>query len=321
MLEQIRRFFSPEAGQSRRQGIASLDERASEALRYYLGPTGIPERLAAVNEIFNPIVHGEQAGQDTRRALDASLPAGERLSAMFAQSSGADRGPSPFVNHVVHPWVDGVFPQVPERPVRGSDDPRAVFHFEPETIDRVTLGLRSLGVPTPGRLYTRAMMGDERPVGAEAFTEDELAVIRELAARSLADRDRGSVQYEDYNAVDATDRLRGVETRSGEGIAGLMGGSPAARMETTLGRFVTYRDEDGTLRVVDQYNFNPNHSRAEARQQLIQMLLQSTPRGRFPPPERNFYDALRIAGEAYGPRGRDHVSGMPIELQFLAEEE
>ena len=38
-----------------------------DLLDYYLGPTGIPDRLRAANEVLNPIVALSDAGQDLRR--------------------------------------------------------------------------------------------------------------------------------------------------------------------------------------------------------------------------------------------------------------
>jgi hypothetical protein len=81
MLKQLRRFFSNEAGQSRREGIAALDTRANEALDYYLGPTGIPDRLRALNQMFNPVIHAQESGEDFQRAFDPERSLQERLTA------------------------------------------------------------------------------------------------------------------------------------------------------------------------------------------------------------------------------------------------
>ena len=55
-------FFSKEAGQSRRQALEDFSEKyLDDPLDYYLGPTGIPDRLRAVNELLNPIIPLEDA--------------------------------------------------------------------------------------------------------------------------------------------------------------------------------------------------------------------------------------------------------------------
>ena len=80
----INNFFSQEAGQSRRQALEDFSQKyIDDPLDYYLGPTGIPDRLRAVNELLNPIIpleeasvsfqEGDIAGGLTNTAL-AALP-------------------------------------------------------------------------------------------------------------------------------------------------------------------------------------------------------------------------------------------------------
>ena len=71
-------FFSREAGQARRR---ALSEFLNEGADYFLGPTGIPDRLRSVGELFNPIAVGEEASVDAVRAADPTLPPEERLRA------------------------------------------------------------------------------------------------------------------------------------------------------------------------------------------------------------------------------------------------
>lgn len=50
-------FFSPEAGQARTAWLNRQDKRAADALDYYLGPTGIPDRVRSLGELawlFSP---------------------------------------------------------------------------------------------------------------------------------------------------------------------------------------------------------------------------------------------------------------------------
>lgn len=55
-------FLSPEAGQRRTR---ALNEKLGEVLSYYLGPTGIPERVNAAG-MMNPIQDIYEAGANTR---------------------------------------------------------------------------------------------------------------------------------------------------------------------------------------------------------------------------------------------------------------
>jgi hypothetical protein len=74
-------FFSREAGLARRR---ALDEYLNEAADYYLGPTGIPDRLRAVNEFFNPVAAMEDASTAAVRAADSERSVEERLEALAA---------------------------------------------------------------------------------------------------------------------------------------------------------------------------------------------------------------------------------------------
>ena len=65
-------------GQERR---AWLDNTLNSTLNKYLGPTGIPDRLNAVNNVLNPVVGIEQSAQHTKNALNADMPDQERMFA------------------------------------------------------------------------------------------------------------------------------------------------------------------------------------------------------------------------------------------------
>lgn len=74
-------FLSPEAGQDRRRWLDSQEAALAEALRYYLGPTGIPERIGVANEVLNPVVGLQRSAAATNRAMDPSLGGVERVAA------------------------------------------------------------------------------------------------------------------------------------------------------------------------------------------------------------------------------------------------
>ena len=99
ILTDIGDFFSKEAGQSRRQALEDFSNKyIDNPLDYYLGPTGIPDRLRAVNELLNPIIPLEEAGVSfkegdyvgglTNTAL-AALPVGAAIAVKpFAKTAG-----------------------------------------------------------------------------------------------------------------------------------------------------------------------------------------------------------------------------------------
>jgi hypothetical protein len=71
-------FFSREAGQARRR---ALSEFLNEGADYFLGPTGIPDRLRSVGDLLNPVAAMEEASVQAGRAADPELPGRERLGA------------------------------------------------------------------------------------------------------------------------------------------------------------------------------------------------------------------------------------------------
>lgn len=65
-------------GQERREW---LDNALNNALRYYLGPTGIPERLNVLNEVLNPVVGMEQASLASQDMLRPGATWQDRVNA------------------------------------------------------------------------------------------------------------------------------------------------------------------------------------------------------------------------------------------------
>jgi hypothetical protein len=58
-----------------------LDDLLGGGADYFLGPTGIPDRLRAVGELLNPVAAMEDASVEAGRAADPTLPPEERLRA------------------------------------------------------------------------------------------------------------------------------------------------------------------------------------------------------------------------------------------------
>jgi hypothetical protein len=223
----------------------------------------------------------------------------KNLTQMLAQSSGAGRDSQAFSENVARPAVDAVLPDVPT----GSE---ALLSKDPEYIDRVLGVLSTLGVPVTGKMYARAMMGDKRPASNEDFSEEELQYIEALAQRALENGDSASVGYEDYDSFD---------WMGPSGIASLFSSPVSERVSRTLGQFSVSRDGDGGLIVEDQYNFNPNASRAEGRELLLRNLSGSRPEYTMTP-EMTAYEMLRSAGETFGPRGDAADAGFPVQLRL-----
>jgi len=73
-------FFSNASQEERQARRQRLDGYIDEALQYYLGPTGLPDKLKAAAQMLNPMVGLEQASVDAQRAADPSLATGERIT-------------------------------------------------------------------------------------------------------------------------------------------------------------------------------------------------------------------------------------------------
>jgi hypothetical protein len=83
-------FFSTEAGQARTRALNDLFAGLDEPLDYYLGPTGIPDRIRALGaglEFLNPITPITDAMRDAGVAADPDRERAERLAAL-ARSAG-----------------------------------------------------------------------------------------------------------------------------------------------------------------------------------------------------------------------------------------
>lgn len=71
-------FLDAERGQDRTR---ALNEFLGSNFDYYLGPTGIPDKVHSLNALLNPIDSAMQAGADTVVAMDPNRSAEERKRA------------------------------------------------------------------------------------------------------------------------------------------------------------------------------------------------------------------------------------------------
>ena len=60
----FRDFFSRQAGQDRTETLNAFLNNTAD---YYLGPTGVPDKLRSFNEVFNPVVQISDAGQAVQK--------------------------------------------------------------------------------------------------------------------------------------------------------------------------------------------------------------------------------------------------------------
>lgn len=108
--------------------------------------------------------------------------------------------------------------------------------------------------PTAGKTFVETAQGVRSPITESHFSPGELDIMRQLIA--LKGGDVGDVQYKDYVALASDLRKQGVMPASLDPSIVSMS-DPLGNVQTTLGRFRYIRDKDGTLRIVDSYDFNP----------------------------------------------------------------
>jgi len=78
-------FFTPESGQRRRQWLESTLAPVGEAARYYLGPTGLPERAGAAAQLAGLLSPGADM-------VDAYSASGDLMSASSPMSAATAAG-------------------------------------------------------------------------------------------------------------------------------------------------------------------------------------------------------------------------------------
>lgn len=195
-------FFSDEAGQARR---AALNDFLNENLDYYLGPTGIPDRLRAVNEFLNPVVAMEGASVSADRAFDSSLPVEDRLLAAgdAALNTALFGVPGALAYRGFMPRADAV-----------AETLAGITALSPEARDVVRTAVERLNQPGPmPTLYSNPVpgMGDN---GAPSLDPDPVpARLQSRLMRSL----------------DQVGQPRGTYGQLRQRLINLGGGAPAER--------------------------------------------------------------------------------------------
>lgn len=109
-------YFTPEARRGNREWLNSQNAAISEALRYYLGPTGIPERLGLLAE-STPTAGLERAGAESSRMFEPGLSGAQRVEAlgnMLSETAGAGAGllGMPAAGRVTDDLVEAAAPAV-----------------------------------------------------------------------------------------------------------------------------------------------------------------------------------------------------------------
>lgn len=108
--------------------------------------------------------------------------------------------------------------------------------------------------PTSARTLLETVQGTKTPITESHFSPEELDVMRQLA--TLKGGDKGTVNYGDYLALAQEMRKKGSMAASATPSMFSMA-DPFGNVQTTLGQFRYQRTPQGTLQIVDTYDFNP----------------------------------------------------------------
>lgn len=86
---------------TRQQRTRDLNDRLGGLLSYYLGPTGIPDRLSSANALLNPIDQIGEAGANTVVAFDPTRSKQERMQAALNAGLGTITAGAPAIGGAI----------------------------------------------------------------------------------------------------------------------------------------------------------------------------------------------------------------------------
>jgi len=159
------------------------------------------------------------------------------------------------------------------------------------------------GYANPIKVLLRYVAGSEAPITRDTFSEEGLELIRQIA------KEGGAKWYNKYYERGGGYTTGNVQERA-------LGSNAAAdEVALILGRFGTRSNEDGSVSVVDRYDFEDkeeNLRRAQARKELgASAMSLSSQIQAYAPSIRNIIRRLTF---------RDESDAMPVDITFTPEE-
>lgn len=135
---------------TRQQRTRDLNDRLGGLLSYYLGPTGIPDRLSSANALLNPIDQIGEAGANTVVAFDPTRSKQERIEATLNAGLGAATALAPAVagklasqpaRQILMETIAGTSGQADVAPSAPPSEPRGIlaYHGSPHDFDRFSM--------------------------------------------------------------------------------------------------------------------------------------------------------------------------------------
>ena len=135
---------------TRQQRTRDLNDRLEGLLNYYLGPTGIPDRLSSANALLNPIDQIGEAGANTVVAFDPTRSKQDRMQAALDAGLGTITAAAPAIGGAIAgqparralmETITGASGQADTVPPVRADEPRGIlaYHGSPYDFDRFSM--------------------------------------------------------------------------------------------------------------------------------------------------------------------------------------
>jgi hypothetical protein len=194
--EKVGGFFSPEAGQARRQWLNSIDDRIAEGLRYYLGPSGVDQKVTAAAQ-------GGQMLMDGADFQDAYTAGGDLMQSRSIPEAAAN-----FLEFAA-PAAAVMIPGVSNRMLQGAGDmAEDAARFVVDEYGGVNLNGKPFYHGTPDGRDVRAAGGfsSDKPV----FLSDSYGMAKTYADDTRA-FDYQNAEPEVFKAMTAPQRVLDVD--------------------------------------------------------------------------------------------------------------
>jgi len=200
---------------TRQQRTRDLNDRLGGLLSYYLGPTGIPDRLSSANALLNPIDQIGEAGANTVVAFDPTRSKQERMQAALNAGLGTATALAPAIagklasqpaRQTLMETIAGTSGQADAAPSVQSSEPRGIlaYHGSPHDFDRFSMD--KIGTGEGAQAYGHGLYFAENEGVARGY--------RDALSRPYYVTDDGANVADKYGAdvVDAFESVGGDPT-------------------------------------------------------------------------------------------------------------
>lgn len=184
---------------TRQQRTRDLNDRLGGLLSYYLGPTGIPDRLSSANALLNPIDQMGEAGANTVVAFDPTRSRQDRIEAALNAGLGTITAAAPAIGGAIagqparRALMETIAGTSGQADVASSASRRSIGERAAQTY---MVGQR-LSAPSSYRSVAGKPSTVEMPSG-EKFEARPISEIENAARKYMADRGMDTKGFDSY---------------------------------------------------------------------------------------------------------------------------